>query len=110
MTSAESGFTCHTKKDEAAHIPGAEATETTAQTCTVCGYVIKAPLGHTHRPTIVRRVEPTCEKAGNIEHYKCSCGKLYYDAAATKEITNAAKIILSATGHARGGDWKYSEI
>ena len=101
---------CHTKKDEAAHIPGAEATETTAQTCTVCGYVIKAPLGHTHRPTIVRRVEPTCEKAGNIEHYKCSCGKLYYDAAATKEITNAAKIILSVTGHARGGDWKYSEI
>ena len=101
---------CHTKKDEAAHIPGAEATETTAQTCTVCGYVIKAPLGHTHRPTIVKRVEPTCEKAGNIEHYKCSCGKLYYDAAATKEITNAAKIILSATGHARGGDWKYSEI
>ena len=101
---------CHTKKDEAAHIPGAEATETTAQTCTVCGYVIKAPLGHTHRPTIVRRVEPTCEKAGNIEHYKCSCGKLYYDAAATKEITNAAKIILSATGHARGGDWKYSEL
>ena len=101
---------CHTKKDEAAHIPGAEATETTAQVCTVCGYVIKAPLGHTHRPTIVRRVEPTCEKAGNIEHYKCSCGKLYYDAAATKEITNAAKIILSATGHTRGGDWKSSEI
>lgn len=101
---------CHTKKDEAAHIPGAEATETTAQTCTVCGYVIKAPLGHTHRPTIVKRVEPTCEKAGNIEHYKCSCGKLYYDAAATKEITNAAKIILSATGHTRGGDWKSSEI
>ena len=101
---------CHTKKDEAAHIQGAEATETTAQTCTVCGYVIKAPLGHTHRPTIVKRVEPTCEKAGNIEHYKCSCGKLYYDAAATKEITNAAKIILSATGHTRGGDWKSSEI
>ena len=101
---------CHTRKDEAAHIPGAEATETTAQTCTVCGYVIKAPLGHTHRPTIVKRVEPTCEKAGNIEHYKCSCGKLYYDAAATKEITNAAKIILSATGHTRGGDWKTSEI
>ena len=101
---------CHTRKDEAAHTPGAEATETTAQVCTVCGYVIKAPLGHTHRPTIVKRVEPTCEKAGNIEHYKCSCGKLYYDAAATKEITNAAKIILSATGHTRGGDWKSSEI
>lgn len=101
---------CHTRKDEAAHTLGAEATETTAQVCTVCGYVIKAPLGHTHRPTIVKRVEPTCEKAGNIEHYKCSCGKLYYDAAATKEITNAAKIILSATGHTRGGDWKSSEI
>ena len=27
---------------------GAEATETAPQTCTVCGYVIKAALGHTH--------------------------------------------------------------
>lgn len=39
---------CKDKKDVAKHTPGAEATETTAQTCTVCGYIIKAALGHTH--------------------------------------------------------------
>ncbi len=39
---------CKDKKDVAAHTPGAEATETRAQTCTTCGYVIKAALGHKH--------------------------------------------------------------
>ena len=42
---------CKDKKDEAAHTPGPAATETTAQTCTTCGYVIQAALGHTHKPT-----------------------------------------------------------
>jgi len=31
-----------------AHKPGPAPTETTAQTCTVCGYIIKPALGHTH--------------------------------------------------------------
>ena len=35
---------CGDKKDVAAHIPGAEATETTSQTCTVCDYVIREVL------------------------------------------------------------------
>lgn len=39
---------CKEKKDAAAHTPGAEATEKKAQTCTVCGYVIKPALGHKH--------------------------------------------------------------
>jgi hypothetical protein len=39
---------CRNKIDEAAHTPGADATEESAQTCTVCGYVIKAALEHTH--------------------------------------------------------------
>lgn len=39
---------CKDKKDMASHTPGPEATETAAQTCTVCGYIIKAALGHTH--------------------------------------------------------------
>ncbi|MBQ9148124.1 MAG: hypothetical protein IJX69_01000 [Oscillospiraceae bacterium] len=39
---------CGKKADSAAHIPGKEATESTPQTCTVCGYVIKAALGHRH--------------------------------------------------------------
>lgn len=31
-----------------AHKPGPAPTETTAQTCTECGYILKAALGHTH--------------------------------------------------------------
>ena len=42
---------CKDKKDAAAHTPGPAATETMPQTCTTCGYVIKAALGHTHKPT-----------------------------------------------------------
>ena len=39
---------CGNKADESAHIPGPAATETSAQTCTTCGYVLQAPLGHEH--------------------------------------------------------------
>ena len=39
---------CKAKKDEAKHTPGPEATEKKAQTCTTCGYVIKAALDHKH--------------------------------------------------------------
>ena len=37
---------CSAKDEVIAHIPGPEATETTAQKCTVCNYTIKAALGH----------------------------------------------------------------
>ena len=40
---------CKNKKDVAAHNPGPEATDTTPQTCTVCGYVIKPALAHVHK-------------------------------------------------------------
>lgn len=39
---------CGDKKDNASHTAGAAATESTAQTCTVCGYIITPELGHTH--------------------------------------------------------------
>lgn len=39
---------CGHRKDEAAHKPGPEPTEQTSQNCTVCGYIIKEALGHTH--------------------------------------------------------------
>lgn len=42
---------CGDKADQAAHTPGAPATETTPQTCTTCGYVITPATGHvTHTP------------------------------------------------------------
>lgn len=40
---------CKDQKDIAEHTPGPKATETRAQKCTVCGYVIKAALGHKHK-------------------------------------------------------------
>lgn len=39
---------CGEEKDVEDHIPGPEATDYTPQTCTVCGYVIKKALVHTH--------------------------------------------------------------
>jgi len=38
---------CGNKKDAAAHNPGSEATQDTAQTCTICGYIITPALNHT---------------------------------------------------------------
>ena len=42
---------CGEEKDVADHTPGPEATDYTPQTCTVCGYVIKKALVHTHVPS-----------------------------------------------------------
>lgn len=42
---------CGDEKDVADHTPGPEATDYTPQTCTVCGYVIKKALVHTHVPS-----------------------------------------------------------
>ena len=71
---------CGDKKDVAVHTPGAEATETTSQTCTVCGYVIKAALGHTHNFNQKNTSETylksaaTCTKKA-VYYYSCSCGE-----------------------------------
>ena len=71
---------CGDKKDVAAHIPGAAATETTPQTCTICGYVIKAALGHTHNfnqkntsETYLKSAATCTAKA--VYYYSCSCGE-----------------------------------
>lgn len=46
---------CGDKQEIATHEPGAAATETTAQTCTICGYEIAPALGGSTEPT----TEPT---------------------------------------------------
>ena len=64
---------CKDKKDAEAHTPGAEPTETRAQTCTICGYVIKAALGHKHNYATTWTTDDTghwyecsgCEEKGN---------------------------------------------
>ena len=60
---------CIEKKDLAAHTPGAQATETTPQTCTTCGYVIKAALGHEHK------FATTYSTDAKNHWYECSCGE-----------------------------------
>ena len=71
---------CGEKKDVAAHIPGAAATDTTPQTCTICGYVIKAALGHTHNFNQKNTSETylksaaTCTKKA-VYYYSCTCGE-----------------------------------
>ena len=58
---------CGDKKNETVHTPGADATETTDQTCTVCGYVIKEALGHTHNYDTMKNDE--------TNHWnECACG------------------------------------
>ena len=72
---------CGNKKDEAAHTPGAAATETTPQTCMTCGYVIKEAIGHVHSYTEKNtdakylKSAATCT-AKAVYYYSCSCGEI----------------------------------
>ena len=53
----------------------------------------------------VAAVDPTCTETGVAAHYKCTkCGRLFTDAAGTKETTLSA-LTVSATGH----DWKTND-
>ena len=71
---------CGNKKDEAAHTPGAAATETTPQTCTTCGYVIKEATGHVHSYTEKNTAAKYLKSAATctvkaVYYYSCSCGE-----------------------------------
>lgn len=56
--------------DIAAHIPGPEATETSPQTCTVCGYEIAPKLEHVHNYEDTYKTDET-------NHWKeCRCGNI----------------------------------
>ena len=83
------------------HIPGAEATETTDQTCTECGYVITSALGHVHtlHLTKVDAKPQSCTATGNIEYYTCSCGKWFTDNTATTEFTDKASVVIEKDAH-----------
>lgn len=83
------------------HTAGPAATETTPQTCTECGFVMQAATGHVHADhlTKVDKVDATCTTDGNKEYYRCTCGKLFEDAAAATEITDHSSVMLPKTGH-----------
>ena len=93
---------CHGKKDNAAHTPGAAATETTPQKCTECEYIITPALGHTHNMTPVAAKAATCTEDGNTAYYVCSgCSKWFADAAGNEEITDHSSVVIGKLGH----DW-----
>ncbi len=94
---------CTEKEGFAQHTPGAAATETEAQTCTECGYVIAPSLGHicANHLTPVEAKDATCTEDGNKAYYECTCGKFYEDATASIEITDHDSVIKNALGH----DW-----
>lgn len=88
--------TCGSKKDSAAHTPGAAATETTAQTCTVCSYVIQPALGHVHQ------FDDTWQQNSDYHWHVCKregChdtqGKAYHD------YDNNCDLTCNTCGHVR---------
>ena len=82
------------------HVSSGHATETVAETCTICGYEIAPVLGHIHANNLmpVYAVKPTCTKGGNIGYYVCSCGKMFADSNAATALTEA-DIVIPAAGH-----------
>lgn len=53
---------------------------------------------HAKHLTKVEEKEATCTENGNKEYYKCSCGELFADKDAQKEIT-LAEVEIEAKGH-----------
>ena len=99
---------CHQSTEPEQHIPGPAATETSPQTCTECGYILAEP--HTHKPTLVARVEPDCatDKDGNIEYYACTCGRWFEDENGDVEITDKSTVVIPAT-HGYEDKWNESQ-
>ena len=90
----------------AVHTPGDDATETTPQTCDVCGYELAPALGHIHANhlTFIAEVSETCTADGVKAHYECECGKLFADDQAATEVT--LESLKIAAHHTYGTDWE----
>jgi len=88
------------------HVPGAEATESDGQYCTVCNYMIKPAKSHKHKMTKVAAVDETCTTAGKKAYYYCSeCDIIAEDSKGEKEIEDTESLVIPATGHKESG-WK----
>jgi hypothetical protein len=91
---------CLKHSDIIPHTPGNEATESSPQICTDCGFVITPTLDHTHVLTHVDAVSPSCTAKGNIEYYICGgCSSIFEDKDARNEIEDISSVQIAARGH-----------
>ena len=101
---------CDAITDLTAHVPGAAATETTPQLCTVCGYVI-APATHpVHTWVFVAETPATCNAAGEREHYKCTCGQTSFKNGDVYDINKDASVLTiekNSANHTGAPDSKW---
>ena len=76
----------------------------TTHECSICNSIVKVykkdDVLKPHTLTHHELKDATCTEAGNIEYWQCSvCNKLFSDEATTKEITDAASLVIPAKGH-----------
>ena len=75
----------------------------TTHKCSICNSIVKVYKDDVLKPhTLTHHAlkDATCTEAGNIEYWQCSvCNKLFSDEATTKEITDAASLVILAKGH-----------
>lgn len=75
----------------------------TTHKCSRCNSIVKVYKDDELKPhTLTHHAQKaaTCTEAGNIEYWQCSvCNKLFSDANATTEITDAASLVIPAKGH-----------
>ncbi len=61
--------------------------------------VQEAPQVHVCKPTLVKRVEPTCTQSGFEAYYKCECGMRYSDAQGTNAVDTGTWGKIPPLGH-----------
>ena len=75
----------------------------TTHKCSLCNSIVKVYKDDVLKPhTLTHHAlkDATCTEAGNIEYWQCSvCNTLFSDEATTKEITDAASLVIPAKGH-----------
>ena len=75
----------------------------TTHECSICHSIVKVDNNDElkeHTLTYVQKKDATCTATGKKEYWQCSvCKKLFSDANATTEITDAASLDIPAKGH-----------
>lgn len=94
---------CKYKKDLSTHVPGKEATEYAPQTCTVCQYLLKATLDHTHKFAQDWTTDET-------NHWHTCAGCDAQDSFAEHDFENDCDADCSTCGYTRDVTHTYGEV